>query len=217
MISDATQVVFVRSNWLEVYKYLDRAARKQVPFAAALALTRLAQVGQARTRSTLSSKFKLRSGWVSGGIRVVPAKKSDWPHPFSAVGSRDQFMVLQETGGTKRPYRAPRVAIPGINQPRGPGGRTPRGQRPRALLRKKRYFMQRLVSGAHAGQLALLHRVTGERYPVHVVYLFEPKVEIKARFHFRETIEQSASRQYAAIFDRVLRQALAQQLPKRPH
>jgi hypothetical protein len=213
-MAGSSQVIQVRTNWVEVYKYLDRAARKQVPFAAALALTRVAQLGQLRVRSRLPSKFHLRSGWVAGGIRVVPARKSDWPHQYSAVGSRDDFMLMQETGGTKRPRSAPALAIPGVRQPRGAGGRMPKGQRPAALLKRRGYFTQRLTSGRNKGQMALLQRTSGERYPLRVVYLFEPKAQIRPAFRFREDVEDSASRQYAAVFGRVLNQALATAIPK---
>jgi hypothetical protein len=216
MAGGTTSLVRVTTNWREVYRYLDRAARRQVPFASALALTRLAQLGQLRVRANLPSRFHLRSGWVSGGIRVIPARKGDWPRQFSAVGSRDDFMALQETGGTKRPRKAASLAIPGLSTARGAGGRISRGQRPRALLRKRRYFTQRLGAGMHAGQIALLHRLTSERYPLRVVFLFTPEGQIRPTLRMHEDVESRARSQYAVVFKRALTQALASGLPRRP-
>lgn len=209
--------VQVRTNLAQLYTYLDRAARSQVPFATAVALTRLAQAGQVRVRQGLPHRFHLRSGWVARGIGIEAARKNDWPRSRATVGSRDDFMVLQETGGTKRPRKTRELALPGervLGQLRSSTGRIPASRRPKRLKARKRYFLQKLVSGRSKGQFALLQRVSGERYPLRVVYIFRPDARVAPRLGFRTTVERRAQELYGPVFDRVLRQALA--TPKRP-
>lgn len=187
--------------------------KRQLPFSAALALTRLAQAAQQEVRFGLPSRFKLRSSWVQQGVRITPARKSDWPHTQATVGSRDPFMVLQETGGTKRPRHAEALALPGKQEEgmlRGAGGRIPKGRRPRALLRKRRYFFQliRDVQSSNRGMRAILQRAGASRYPLRVVYVFRPAGKIRARFGFGQTVTHVVHAQREEKFNTALEYAL---------
>lgn len=208
--------VQVRTNLPELYKYLDKAARTQVPFASAVSLTRLAQAGQARYRSELPKKFTLRSTWTARGILIKPARRADWPRQYSMVGSRDDYMAMQEEGGTKRPRKGPLLSFPGVRfarKLRGSTGRIPHSRRPKQLLAKpKKYYRTRLRSGVEA---ILLRR--GSRNDTtrdRVVYIFGRDATIRPRADFRPTVAKRAQELYGPIFDRALRQALA--TPKRP-
>jgi hypothetical protein len=73
--------------------------RDQIPFAAALALTRTAQDAQAAVKANLPKQFIIRRPWTQGGIRIESAKKKDWPLVAASVGSIDPYMVDFEEGG----------------------------------------------------------------------------------------------------------------------
>lgn len=212
--------VQVRTNIAELYRYLDKAARSQVPFATAVALTRMAQAGQARYRSELPKKFELRSTWTARGILIKPAKRSEWPRPFAIVGSRDDYMVLQEQGGTKRPKKGRELAIPGerfARKLRGGGGRIPRSRRPKQLIaKKKQYYLTQLQSGRSKGMPAILKRRKGKHDTTRdrVVYIFRRDGHIRPRADFRTTVTRRAQELYGPLFTRALNQALA--TPKRP-
>lgn len=128
----------------------DEAARKalqdfpkQARFAMALALTRVAQEAQARVRGDLTENFTIRSPWVSKGIRIVRAN----PKTLEAVVfSKDDFMALQEAGGTKEPRSGKTVAVP-VGARRTKQAITRPSAWPKALLGKPGHFLAPLGTG----------------------------------------------------------------------
>ncbi|MCX8017306.1 MAG: hypothetical protein N2690_05335, partial [Rhodocyclaceae bacterium] len=105
--------------------------------SVAKALTHVAFEARDEVRRSLPQRFTLRRPWVSQGILAQGATARELK---AAVGSRDAFMVGQETGGTR----------PGPNAiPLGPlakQARTrviPESQWPRQLLRGKGVFVRR--------------------------------------------------------------------------
>lgn len=84
---------------------LDKLRREQLPFATAKALTMTAQDVQAAEREQMARTFQIRRPWTIQGIRIKAALKSDWPFQSALIFSRDPFMGLQETGGTKTSIR----------------------------------------------------------------------------------------------------------------
>lgn len=91
--------------------FLTNLEMKQIPYATAVSLTRTAQEAQAAVKSGLSGKFIQRNKWTSGGIIFQRAEKSDWPNTHSIIGSRDEYMIKQEEGGSVAPKNK-RHAIP---------------------------------------------------------------------------------------------------------
>lgn len=113
---------------------LETWGRKQIPFASAKALTQTAISARNKVREGLPKEFVIRRPWTINGIICQTAQKSDWPNITAVVGSRDPYMIMQETGGTKTP-KGKSIAIPA-------GVRTnvrkvvPRSKWPKALLSK---------------------------------------------------------------------------------
>ena len=124
----------VTANVAKATEYLSDVAAKRIPDAAAKALTRTAFDARDAVRDGLPERFNLRRPWISRGIGVTPAK----PRTLMAeVWSRDRFMALQETGGTK----SGKLAIPV-----GPMAQTaqtrviPKSQWPGQVMAKKNVF-----------------------------------------------------------------------------
>ena len=88
----------VTADIAKATEHLSELAQQHVPNAAAKALTRTAFDARDAVRDSLPERFNQRRPWISRGIGVTPAK----PRTLMAeVWSRDRFMALQETGGTK--------------------------------------------------------------------------------------------------------------------
>jgi hypothetical protein len=65
----------VSTNVADVIRQLSAVQQRQVPFAAAQALTFTALDVQAQVRRDMRQDFTIRRDWVISGIRVTPATK----------------------------------------------------------------------------------------------------------------------------------------------
>lgn len=190
---------------------LDSLRSDQIPFATVRALTLTAREGRDEVRKGLDALFTIRRNWVSRGIVSVSANKSDWPYPEAAVGTRDAFMARQELGGEKRGRNGRMLALPTTkasartqvtNPSQWPGGLLKKGG-------KRRFFVQKIKSGPRAGTLAVMRRTSAERYPLQVLYLLRSKVEVKARWHFRDTLDRVVPVEWPKQFGKAFSQAIA--------
>lgn len=208
----------------------EKAVTKQVPFATAAALSRIAVVARDEVRDDLPEHFKIRSGWVARGIRAVVAKKSDWPKPTSTVGVEDEFMLLQETGGVKMAKLShhvgalARVAVPTRAVPRGANGAVRTSWRPKNLLASRqgpakpgrRGFKgpRAFKSDRYGGSIILAQpRAGGLSKHLTVLYFLRAQTRLKPRFEFRKTVEGVYRSVWAEYFTAALEQAL--RTPKR--
>lgn len=162
---------------------MSRLARDQVPFATALTLTRVTLHARDELREDLPNHFVIRNRWTERGVVAKTASKRDLE---AIVGHRDEYMARQATGGTKRPKSASLVAIPKAARPR-PTSPTPRSRWPRQMLARARTFVRRLPGG----KLALLQRAGKGRFPLKVLYLFAPQVNVPARWPLLRTVEKA--------------------------
>jgi hypothetical protein len=205
---NSPEVVSVKVDLRDFDGWISFAIGKQVPFATAKALSRLAVLARDEVRSELPGRFHLRSTWLTRGIQAVPANKSDYPAAFAVVGSRDQFMELQETGGTKTPKTGRDLALPSETVRTGAGGKIPLALRPRRALERRGIFKQTLTHGPSAGSIAILRRVGKDRYPLQVLYLFRRSANVQARFGFRPTVQRVVSAAWGVTFRQALYQAM---------
>lgn len=195
--------VAVESNALEVMRDLDDLGRKQLPFALATTLTKVAQVSVERKHKQLPSLFMVRSKGVARGITMTRAEKKEWPNTQSVVGSRDEFMVLQEIGGLKRPGSGSNVAIPTKAIQRTASGRVRASQKPKAILSKKSGSL------AKAGGKPVIRRKVTKRNNLGIMFLLRPSTRIKPRLGLRVTVERVVAQELGKTFERSLDQALA--------
>lgn len=215
--------IFTNAN--KIAKDLDRIARRQMPFATALALTRLAQDGQEATQAQLNKVFELRNPKrLKKGVRIKPARKQDFQRGtiHSEVFDIDPFMALQETGGTKKATSG-MLAIPDRfihTTKRGTTGSIRKRWKPKTLIekvrnqpgrprkwgrhRKPRPFIMHY--GSKGGSIAV--RRGQNRFPLLYLYHFSPSARVSARFEFVRTVEKKVSKEFGRQFALAMRRAL---------
>lgn len=191
------------------------AIARQIPYATARALTALAKAAQTEIREHLGDpgRFRLRSTWTARGIRIVPADKRDFPACQAIVGSRDEYLVLQETGGTKTPNSGRRLAIPAkIPASRRGSLGVPKSIRPRRLIDSGRGWIdddQDLLVRDRRGA-----RSIGPRRPPAVYFFLRPSAKIRPVLGFRDTATRILREQYQERFHQELQSALERGKPR---
>jgi len=182
----------VTTDVAKATEYLSDLAEKHIPNAAAKALTRMAFDARDAVRDSLPQRFNLRRPWVKWGVGVTPAK----PRTLMAeVWSRDRFMALQETGGTKTGTSAIPLG------PMAQKARTqviPKSQWPAQLAQKKTVFY-------HAG---MLFERRDERR-ILALYLLGKRQKVEPRFGMADTVRSVALKEYYRQMERALREELA--------
>jgi len=181
----------VTADIAKATEHLSDLVRQHVPNAAAKALTRTAIDARDAVRDGLPERFNLRRPWISRGIGVTPAK----PRTLMAeVWSRDRFMALQETGGTK----SGKLAIPVGSMAQTAQTRViPKSQWPGRLLAKKNVFYR-------AG--SVFERRDEKR--ILALYLLRRQQKVKPRFGMADTVRSVALREYQQQMERALREEL---------
>ncbi|MDR4125547.1 hypothetical protein [Yanghanlia caeni] len=181
----------VTADVAKATEHLSELAQQHVPNAAAKALTRTAFDARDAVREGLPKRFNLRRPWVSQGIGVTQAK----PRTLMAeVWSRDRFMALQETGGTKTSTSAIPLG------PMAQKARTqviPKSQWPGQMLAKKNVFYR-------AG--AVFERRDEKR--ILALYLLRRQQKVEPRFGMADTVRSVALREYRRQMERALREEL---------
>ena len=201
-------IALVATNLPDFERWIDGVARRQIPFATALALTRVARVAREDVVLGLPLHFVVRGPKLAQSIRWKPASKTDWPRPQSVVYTLAEALVLQESGGIKVP-RKRALAIPGAGTRPTVETRITASKRPAAVLRKRGYFLGTIKGGVNAGAPAILQRVGAGRYPLRVAYLLRPRGEVKARLGFVDTVRLRVESTLPREFLRAMDEAFA--------
>jgi hypothetical protein len=175
----------------QVIKSYDALITKQLPFAAARALTLTAQDAQAAIRASMPNRFTIRNAWSQRGIIIQPASKNKFPMKSAVmVGDNWSYLFMQESGGEKLPFSSAHLAVP-------EDVRTSalqilrRTLRPKALLQRKDVF----IKNGPGGVQFIMQRLPGDR--MKMLYLLTPSGNVKPRLGLAEQAEQiGASRWY---------------------
>ncbi len=193
--------VSIESNIEEIAKDLDTAAKKQLPFATALALTWTAGHVRDHLRETLPNFFQVRGPFVPNSIRSTMTKKG--AAPVVQVGSVFPRMQEHVEGGERAgedaiPYRARKT----------PESKTTRKNWPASLLAHKAGFF---VKASKFGGATLFQRIGKKGRHLRLWWVLAPDVKVKPRWPFeklaRSEIGRVIDRNFVAALDRALKTA----------
>ena len=184
------------TNIEKLAKDLDDLAKRQAPFAIALALTRTAMDARSAAVDSLPEAFEIRNNWVERTFRITKAQKGH--NPMAIMGSTYEPMALQAEGGTKTGAGASDVAVP-IAARADESAVTKPASWPGRLAKKRDFFVAPfgggLVGKASTGAsgVGVFQRIgrRRERKHLRLWWLIEPKVVVAPRWAF-EKITQTA-------------------------
>lgn len=188
-----------------------RMLQKQIPYGTMVGINKLALEAQSDTENRLvKEKFTLRTPWYKHGNRfgfnISFANKEKLE---ATMGSRADWLKLQEDGGTKTPTASQNIAIPerenlGIS----PDQKIAKGERPRAITNLDGIFYKKMPSGTEG----IWAREPGSRTPK-LLYLFRKSAQVKARFDFVRTETELVTKRYDAIINTEIANAIATAKP----
>lgn len=202
MSSGARFGIAVESTAPELAQLFGRIAEEQLPFAQAVALTRLAQLSREAVLGRLPRDgFTIRSSRVLKGVRVVRAEKRDFPKSRAQVALLDEFMA-DHVLGRQRTGRGRRIAVRSDKVKLTGTGAVPKAKKPRQLIAQGTAFERR-------GTLFVRprRRRTGEPEVV-PMYFLRGRVKIEPRWEYVSTVEGEVGAKYDAAFRAELEAAI---------
>lgn len=176
---------------------LAQFAGKQLPYVTSLALNRTAIGARDLVRENLPKRFRLRNNWTRGGIQARTSSKTD----LMARVLAPDYMLIQETGGTREPVKSRLLAAPAADL-RGSRG-IPRAKRPRALIDAGKAFV--LPMGAGAG---VFERYGKKRGQIRLLYALTPDQGYEERFNFEDDIRGHVESRFSTNFATALAEAM---------
>lgn len=185
----------------ELKRKLESLASKTDKIIAQV-LTGLAYDARAEVQSRLPSWVKTTRPFLKNSVAYVGAKPDNL---VSSVGfaERANFAELLEDGGTRSPLTSKSIAVPTDALKRNGKGGIALANRPKALLGKKGYYIERTQGG-----VAGLFKSTKKK-PLEMLYVFKKKTEYrKPHMHFRETVREVITRTYEARFRNAVERAI---------
>lgn len=187
----------ITTNADEVSRAFLFLKRDQVPFATAVALTRVAQQARLSVQAQMGQTFTLRSPRVVKTIRINAARKRDRPIR-SEVGILDQFLADHATGAVRKATKSRRLAIPTkfAASKRTRGGKIRAGMKPRRILQRKGGRVE--GEGNRATILRGAGRGAGRK--LLRMFMLRSRVKIDETWPFEKQVVRKAKANYGAEF-----------------
>jgi hypothetical protein len=112
-------IISVRTNLREFSRQVDNFQRRQIPFAAARALTDMANAAKARVTADLPSTFDRPTPFTNRAVKIVPATKGNLRAVVTVQPIQAEYLQLEETGGTRTAAMNTRNKARALLEPRG--------------------------------------------------------------------------------------------------
>lgn len=201
---------------------MKREVEKQLPQAMAWALNWTAFDARDVVASALPLTFTMRNTWVARGMRVLAAKKRDWPRQKAIVGNTRPFMDFHARGGRKTktggkhgtivPVEARKTKAAKLRlktMPSAVFGRDISARMSAEQINAKapaggRWYARDLSSGA----VGIFHRKRKRDRHTELWWVLEREVEVPKRWAFEAQVDRVVERQLPRNFRRAMDRAL---------
>ena len=151
----------IKANLLEteeLVKELKTFKKLAFPFATKMTLNRTAEQAKDYAHQLISKNMIERNKWTKGSVKSKGTYTLDVNKQASEMGSFEDYMGVQEEGGTKTPYGKHGVAIP-TGYAAGQEGAKPRTKLPKAANKLKNIQMTHFKVKGRSGKQKLLRQV----------------------------------------------------------
>lgn len=194
-------------------RWLTAQAQKQVPYAAARALTQLAKDSQSDVRDGMQRSLTIRRPWALKGIHVSAAQKRDGLNGMKAeVGSRDWFMKDQLADGSsvRKAPGGKKQFLPKGARRGGKSAMVPKGLRPAAVTKLAKasnggdgkYFFKQ----GTGGRSMVFQNLRGNR--LKLIYTVGDKQTVKPKLHLNSVVRATVMRNGPREFVRQMQAAI---------
>ena len=194
--------ISVESNIKDVQKQLTRLERKQIPFAAAKALSDTAVDAQRAVKKQIPQKIDRPTRFTMNAIGVNRANKRTLFAEVFVKPIQAEYLKWQIDGGTRvAPGKG--TGVPTVNKKLNQYGNIP--GRKGGLVKGKNQFVATI-----GGVAGVWQRYGGKRNPkVKLVVRFEKQVSYRPRLPFYRIVQSVVSNRFAVNFNRSIRLALS--------
>ncbi len=204
----ASFAIKAKSNALPLSREIRRAARDQMPFAVARALTLAGNDVARDVGARIERHMTVRSKGLKRALQSTRAQKRDWPRTQAVVHLRTwaEFLAIHVEGGIKRPQKGARnVAVPTRLVRHTKKGKVTKRHKPRQLIDAGGKF------AAIGGESVVFRPATkrGKGKRVGIYYTLHRRVRIRATWRARADAANSVRRTYSGHLRASLDRALA--------
>lgn len=172
-------------------------AGKQLPFASSVAVNRTAVGARDLVRENLPKRFRLRNNWTRGGIQARTGTKGD---PTARILAPD-YMLIQETGGTRSPTKSRMLAAPATGTQSN--SVIPRAKRPKAMLSDRAFIID-----MGRGNAGVFMRYGKKRGQIRLLWWLSEDQQYEDRFEFEADVRDYVQDRFSANFVAAMMEAL---------
>lgn len=193
-------------------RWCDDIAQKQIPFAAAKALTDTAVKIATLAAAEASKKMTIRKKWAgtsktarigafpnpSSSFFALPADKNKPMKRMFSIAGNQGWQMAQQIGENeieRKPLKAKTLWIP-LDVKRS------KANTPSVLLKRKGVFIRKTSKGL------IMFQRKGKERALRPLYLLKKSQRIKPRYSFRYIAERRAERYFNFFFERAMKRAI---------
>lgn len=194
-------------------KKLNQLQKKQLPFASAKAITdTLKNNVKPAALNEAKKTFKIKTGWILKGIRIIPAKKGQFPNFRAGIGTKDDVVRQNALGETRtsqisKPFTGNKLAVPTRFARKKFGNRLSNPSIWASSLASKKTKKTRYFIETENGQDVGLSMVSGRN--IWRLYTLRDSLKVKKKFQFERVAHVTFRRHIKANFNQALAYALS--------
>lgn len=204
----------VKTDIKGAIKQLNRVQRKQIPFAASVALNKTAEFAATNLNNDTRKYLDKPTRFTQNSFTIQRSSKRKLVAVVLAKPIQDQYLRYQVFGGTRRPKRSA-IPVPWKNMRLNQYGNMPRG-RIKKLLARSNVFSGVAFGiagiwerGHHTRKGRFVGTSTARGTSLRLLAAWEPRASYTPLFPYQRLVNRYATRAIVPFFDAALKKALA--------